>query len=242
MVMVDENSLSKLLGEEVKLKLIEPHIYSVCQDAQEDILYDKMAKFYDLVICNRFYNHIVWGYPIASYGALVYNALTSSKSGWVLEAGCGSLAFTAKTYAGYSERPIILLDKSLNLLRIAKSRLIQLNRKVPENLVFLQGDALQLPFKPQCLGTIISMNLLHVIPEIDKLVMGIKNVLKNNGNITFTTLVKSNRFFANRYLNFMGRMGEAVPRSINQLLTTFNELGMPVQHQVVGNMAFINYG
>lgn len=242
MVIVDENSLSALLADEGKLKLIEPHIYSVCQDAEEDILYDKMAKFYDLVICNRFYNRIVWGYSVASYDSLVKKALESEKNGWVLEAGCGSLAFTARTYGGFSERPIVLLDKSLNLLRLAKSRLIQLSGKVPENMVFLQGDALQLPFKQQCLGTIISMNLLHVIPELDKLVMGIKNVLISNGTIIFTTLVKSNRFFADRYLKFMGSMGKAIPRSLNQLLTVFNELGMPVKHQVVGNMAFINYG
>jgi len=241
MVMVDENSLSKLLTNEVKLKLIEPHIYSVYQDAEEAILYDNMAKFYDLVICNRFYNRIVWGYSVKKYDSVVHNAIASSKSGWILDAGCGSLAFTSRTYVGFPERPMVLLDKSLNLLRIAKSRLIKLNRKVPENMVFLQGDALQLPFKPQVFETIISMNLLHVIPEIDKLLMGIKKVLKNNGTIAFTTLVKSNRFFRNRYLNFMGSIGEAVPRSINQLLTIFNELGMPVQYQVVGNMAFINY-
>ena len=240
--MLDEDSLSQLLAKDVKLNLIEPHIYSVCQDAEEVILYDKMANFYDFVICNRFYNRMVWGYPVASYDSLVKNALESAKNGWVLEAGCGSLAFTASTYVGFSQRPIVCLDKSLHLLRIDKSRLIQLNHKVPENMVFLQGDALQLPFKPQCFETIISMNLLHVIPEIDKLVIGIKNVLKNNGTITFTTLVKSNRFFANRYLNFMGSLGEAVPRSINQLLLVFNELGMPVKHQVVGNMAFIHYG
>jgi ubiquinone/menaquinone biosynthesis C-methylase UbiE len=242
MIMVDEDSLSQLLAQDVKLQLIEPQIYSVCQDTEEAILYDKMAHFYDLVICNRFYNRMVWGYSIASYDSLVKNALESAKNGWVLEAGCGSLAFTARTYVGFLERPIVFLDKSLRLLRIAKSRLIKLNRKVPENMVFLQGNALQLPFKPQCFGTIISMNLLHVIPEIDKVVMGIKKVLKNNGTITFTTLVKSNRFFANRYLKFMGSMGEAVPRSINQLLSVFNELSMPVKHQVMGNMAFINYG
>lgn len=240
MLKADENSLSELLANDIKLTLIEPQIYSVCPDADEVMLYDKMANFYDRVICNRFYNRIVWGYSIASYNSLVHNALTSSNHGWALDAGCGSLAFTAQTYADFSGRPIILLDKSLTLLRIAKQRLIQLNQQVPENMVFLQGDALQLPFKPKSFETIISMNLLHVIPEIAKLVAGIKNVLNNDGTITFTTLVKSNRFLANRYLNFMGHMGEAVPRTINQLLTVFNELNMPVKHQVVGNMAFIN--
>ncbi len=242
MVMVDENSLSKLLEGEAKLKLIEPQIYSVCQDAEEALLYDKMAKFYDSVVCNRFYNRIAWGYWASSYNSLVQSALTSSKGGWVLDAGCGSLAFTAKTYVEFLERPIIFMDKSLSLLRIAKARLISLKGNIPENMILLQADALQLPFKPQSFKTIVSMNLLHVIREIDKLLLGIKSILEHNGTISFTTLIKSTRFLANRYLNFMGRLGEAVPRDTNQLLAIFEKIGMPVKYNVVGNLAFIRCG
>ena len=242
MATIDENSLAQLLAKDVKLHFIEPQIYSVCPDAGEARLYDRMAKFYDRVVCNRFYNRIVWGYSVKQYEAVVHEALESAKNGWVLDAGCGSLAFSAKSYSGFSERPIIFLDKSLTLLRIAKARMRQLNQQVPANMVFLQGDALQLPFNPQSIRTVVSMNLLHVIPEIKKVVLGIKNILEDSGTIVFTTLVRSNRFLANKYLNFMGSMGEAVPRDIGQLLAVFQELGMPVKHQVAGNLAFINYG
>ncbi len=240
--MVAENSLAELLAEGVKLVFIEPRIYSVCPDADEARLYDRMANFYDKVVCNRFYNRVVWGYSVKSYDAVVRNALGSSADGWVLDAGCGSLAFTAKTYLGLSERPMVFLDKSLSLLRIAKERLIDLSGDVPENMVFLQGDALDLPFKEKVFQTVVAMNLLHVIPEIENVVRGIKKVLKDKGTITFTTLVKSNRVFANRYLNFMGSMGEAVPRDINQLLEVFTKLNMPVEHKVAGNLAFIHCG
>lgn len=57
-----------------------------------------MGTFYDLVLCNRFYNRLVWGYSITDYASLTRDALEST-NGWVLDAGCGSLAFTAKTYA-----------------------------------------------------------------------------------------------------------------------------------------------
>jgi ubiquinone/menaquinone biosynthesis C-methylase UbiE len=242
MAIIDEASLGQLLAEGVKLETIEPQIYSVCPDAGEARLYDKMAKFYDLVVCNRFYNRVVWGYSVKKYEAVVQKALESADSGWVLDAGCGSLAFSARSYRGYSQRPIILLDKSLTLLRIAKARMVQLNQQVPANMVFLQGDALQLPFKPHSIRTVISMNLLHVIPELNDVVKGIKNILENNGTAVFTTLVKSKRSLANRYLNYMGSLGEAVPRDISQLLAVFQELNMPVKHEIAGNLAFINYG
>ncbi len=239
--MVDEISLSELLSAGVDLRLIEPQIYSVCRDVEEAVLYDKMAKFYDSVVCNRFYNRIVWGYSVRRYDSLVQQALSSSASGWVLDAGCGSLAFTAGTYLGYPARPIVFMDKSLNLLRLAKARLINLTGSVPDNMVLLQGDALRLPFRPQSFKTIVSMNLLHVIREISELLTGFRNILKDGGTMSFTTLVLSKRFLANKYLNFMGSLGEAVPRDIDQLQAVFEKSGMPVTYNLSGNLAFINY-
>ena len=84
----------------------------------------------------------------------------------ILDAGCGSLAFTAKTYAGYSDRPVVLLDRSLRLLRMAKERLTKRCGEIPANIVLVHGDALQLPFEPQSFTTIISLNLLHMFEDV----------------------------------------------------------------------------
>ncbi|MBA4368811.1 MAG: hypothetical protein C0403_14385 [Desulfobacterium sp.] len=86
----------------------------------------------------------------------------------MLDLGCGSLAFTAKTYIQYSERPAILVDQSLKMLRIAKSRLIKINGTVPNNIVFLHADALRLPFYEKSFNTIIAENL-HCIASIIKI-------------------------------------------------------------------------
>ena len=65
-----------------------------------------------------------------------------SQDGTFLDIGCGSLAFTAKTYSQYNGRPVILWDQSLKMLRMVKTRLIKQNGKDLDNLVFLHADAL----------------------------------------------------------------------------------------------------
>lgn len=189
--MIDEKRLSEIIPKDVSLRLVEPHIYSLYSHGENTSSYDRIfGAIYDLVACNRFYNRFVWGYWTTDYHPFCLDALRSSTKGWVLDAGCGSLAFTAKTYINYSGRPVVLLDKSINMLMVAKSRLVKLSGKVPDNMVFLHGDVLQLPFKPKSFGTVISLNLLHVLEDVKKLLQELRNVLMDGGTISLTTLRK----------------------------------------------------
>ena len=241
MATIGESGLSELLSEKVNLRLIEPHIYSVFKDVEVANPYDtQFGCIYDWVACNPSYNRLIWGYSVAKFASLARDALTSSGKGYVLDLGCGSLAFTAKTYSEYSDRPVVLLDQSLKMLRLAKSRLTRLNGKVPDNMVFLHADALQLPFQPKSFHTIISLNLLHCLDDIKKLLIGLKDVLSDNGRMYFTTLVKSNRP-ADRYLKALANAGKLVPRSIDQLRAVFEDLHMPIRYDLFGNMVFIYY-
>jgi len=223
-------------------RLIEPHIYSVLPDIEAANAYDSpFGSIYDRVACSPLYNRLIWGYSIARFASLAQDALTSSKNGNVLDLGCGSLAFTARTYLQYSDRPVVLLDQSLKMLRIAKSRLIELSGNVPGNMVFLHADALQLPFQQKSFNTIISQNLLHCLDDIKKLLIGLKNVLSDGGRMYFTTLVKGNRL-ADRYLEALAGGGKLVSRNIDQHQSVFEELGMSIKYDIDGNMAFIYYG
>jgi ubiquinone/menaquinone biosynthesis C-methylase UbiE len=242
MTTIGEIALSKLISNNISLKLIESQIYSVLQDIEAANLYDtRFGYIYDWVACNPLYNHLIWGYSINKFASLTHEALTSSKNGCVLDLGCGSLAFTAKTYIQYSDRPVVLIDQSLKMLRLAKSRLMKLNGKVPNNMVFLHADALQLPLQQKSFKTIISLNLLHCLGDTKKLFIGLKNVLQDNGKIYFTTLVKGNRF-ADRYLKALAEGGKLVSRSIEEHQAVFNQLGMSIKYNINGNMAFIYYG
>lgn len=242
MTPIDERDLSALLSKNVDLKLIEPHIYSVFSDIEVSNSYDSpFGSIYDWVACNPLYNRFIWGYSIAKFSSLAHDALTSSKNGNVLDIGCGSLAFTAKTYIQYSDRPVVLIDQSLKMLRIAKSRLIKLNGNVPDNMVFLHADALQLPFQQKSFNTIISQNLLHCLDDTKKLLIELKNILSEDGRMYFTTLVKGNRL-ADRYLKALADGGKLVSRNIDQHRDVCEELGMSIKYDIDGNMAFIYYG
>jgi ubiquinone/menaquinone biosynthesis C-methylase UbiE len=241
--MIAAERLSEIIPPEVNLRLVEPHLYSLYAPGEKvNSSYDRKGSlaFYDKVACNRFYNRLVWGYSTSDYHALCRAALQSSMEGWVLDAGCGSLAFTAKTYADYNERPVIFLDQSITLLTLAKSRLAKLHGEVPDNVVFLHGDVLHLPFNPKSFGTIICMNLLHVLEDIKGVLLELRRVLLDEGTMSFTTLIENQRF-ADRYLHMWARAGEVVPRTASQLTAIFAELGMPITYHIQGSMAFINY-
>ena len=238
--MLDEEKLAEILGNAASLRLVEPHIYSVLPAGEDvDISYDKkFGFFYDLVACSPAYNRIVWGYGIREYHSFCLDALQSSGDGCVLDAGCGSLAFTAKTYADYVDRPVVLLDRSLRLLRMAKSRLAKKCGEIPANIVLVHGDALQLPFMPESFTTIISLNLLHVFEDIAAALLELKRVLANGGTISLTTLVEANRL-ADRYLHVWGRAGELIPRTVAEVLAAFEQVELPAECRTKGNLAFI---
>lgn len=241
MVKPGKNSLSELLQDNVSLRLIEPNIYTVVQNTEVANSYDTgFGNIYDWVACNPIYNRLIWGYSITKFASLVNEALTSSNKGYVLDLGCGSLAFTAQTYIQYSDRPVVLIDQSLKMLRIAKSRLTKLNGKVPDNMVFLNADALKLPFQSNSFNTIISLNLLHCLDDIKELMMGLMNVLTKDGKMYFSTLVQGNRV-GDRYLKALGNAGKLVPRNIHQLRAILDEPHMSIRHDLFGNMALIYY-
>ena len=235
--------LSEIISEDVSLSLVEPDIYSVYSIGDSPGAFDSIgaSTIYDMVACNRFYNWLMWGYSIKDYVILCEDSLSSSHEGWVLDLACGSLAFTAKVYAKYSNRPVVFLDQSLKLLRKGKFRLEQLKGNIPENMFFLHADALQLPFKANIFHTVISLNLLHCIDDVKTALKEIKRVLVDGGNFAITTLVQSSRW-SNLYLNMLAGSGALISRNSDELLSTFDDMGMQVTNEVKGNLAFIRCG
>jgi len=241
--MSDPHILSEIISEDVHLNLVEPELYSVYSSGVSPGSYDRFgaSTIYDVVACNRFYNWLMWGYSVRDYATLCEDSLSSFSEGWVLDLACGSMAFTAKTYARFSNRPVVFLDQSLKLLRRGKSRLEKLRGNIPENMFFLHADALDLPFREKTFHTIISLNLLHCVNDLKTLLREIKRVLAVDGNSVLTTLVQSRRW-NNRYLDMLARSGALVSRSSEELLSAFNDVEMKVAHKVKGNLAFIKYG
>lgn len=237
--MIEETDLAELMLSHVRLRLVEPHLYTVYEDVADKNVYDRMRPLYDRVMGNRLYNSLMWGYRITDFASFCQEALAASSDGWVLDAGCGSLIFTARTYAHDTRRPVILLDQSIEMLQAAKSRLLRLCGEIPSNVVFLHGDALNLPFHAGSFRTVICMNLLHVLPKVREAVLGLQKAGTDEGALFFTTLV-ADRKFGDRYMRLLSGKGLIVPRTSHDIVRVFHDLNISIRYRVTGNMMFIS--
>lgn len=193
------------------------------------------GEFYDKVACHPIYNRLMWGYSPRKFKEILLEAL-SQNHGPVLDAGCGSLAFTYKTYRQFYERPVVFFDQSLKLLRKTEKRLRKANRS--ENFTIIQANAFDLPFKPESFSTIISMNLLHVLSDLTLFLSSLKHIAQPGCNFLFTTLIRNHRF-GDSMIEKWDQAGELYSRSIEDLKEAFAENGMPIQYELTGNIAFI---
>lgn len=234
-------NLREVLAENRAARLIENDIYSTLPDTSTVHHYDRRAAVYDLVVSTRLYNYAMWGTTPSDYVAFARDALRSSSSGIFLDAGCGSLLFTASTYVD-SQRSIIAFDQSLAMLRRARQRFVDLCGRVPENIRLLQADLSDLPFSTKRFGTVLCLNVLHQVANAATLIENLKQLLHTNGNLYLTSLVMSSRAIGDYYLKALSATGEFVrPRSkveLKELLDTI--LGSETNYRVKGNMAFVN--
>ncbi|MCP3933459.1 MAG: class I SAM-dependent methyltransferase [Bacteroidetes bacterium] len=93
------------------------------------------------------------------------------------------------------------------------------NGKVPENMVFLHADAMELPFQEKTFKTIHSQNLLHCLDDTNILLKSLEKIMCENGKMYFTTLVKNNRF-ADNYLESLTKKGKLVSRTLEDHKTS----------------------
>src|SRR3982750_676993 len=92
------NELTEVLAEKRSVRLVEDGIYSVLSDDSRKNHYDKRATLYDLVVGTGLYNFAMWGRSPLDYFAVTRQAVTSGPAGRFLDAGCGSMLFTAPIY------------------------------------------------------------------------------------------------------------------------------------------------
>ena len=234
------NGLKELLAENRPVRRVEESIYSVLPDASRKHHYDRRAALYDLVVSTRLYNSVMWGSSPLDYRAFARHAVTSCTDGRLLDAGCGSLLFTAPIYLECN-RQIIAFDQSLAMLRRAGKRLIKLSGSVPEHILLLQADLNELPFRPASLRTVLCMNVLHQFEDAVALIPNLKRLLTDDGHLYLTSLVSNDRFVGDHYLNALYVAGEFVrPRSNLELRGMLGRsLGQKVSYRTTGNMAYV---
>ena len=238
------NTLKEVLAADRSVTIVEDGIYSVLSDPLTQHHYDRRAAVYDTLVNSRLYGRVAWGSLPEDYVSFARDAIASSSAdstseGRFLDAGCGSLIFTAPSYLE-SSRQIIAFDESLAMLRRARKRLLKLAGAVPEHIVLLQGDLADLPFQPKSFQGVLFMNVLHHIEEAGTVIGNLKALLTDEGHLHLTCLVYNHRFVGDLYLNALHSSGEfARPRSSLELRQILDRaLGEKVVYRVKGNMAF----
>jgi ubiquinone/menaquinone biosynthesis C-methylase UbiE len=227
--------VADLLRPGVALRDAGDGVWSAFGSAAPEQRYDRRAALYDAVVGSRVYNRAFWGSSPATYAAFARRAVQSD-AGVMLDAGCGSLVFSAAAYAA-SRRPTVLVDRSLGMLRKAHARLTTAGRPSAP-VAFLQADIRDLPFRKASLSTVLCMGMLHLFEDLDVVLAGLSVMASPAGQLFATSLV-ADRWLGRRYLALLHAAGEvATPRTFTDVRAAIERVRRPVESTREGNMAF----
>ncbi len=221
-----------------ELREVEPGLYSALPETEEAQHYDRLAGIYDRLIGSRLYNRWMWGSDLRDYTAFADAALRSATSGPYLDAGCGSMLFTAEVYR-QAQRPVIAMDHSLEMLRRARARLQQGNGSIPANVVLIQADLHDLPFQAASFATVLSMGMLHLFEDGGAMLRAVRSLLLPRGRLYLNTLVLNQRW-GDHYLRFLHRRDEvAALRTVEDVRVLITATTDHVAEcRAVGNIAY----
>ena len=126
------------------------------------------------------------------------------------------------------------------MLKKGRTRLIQHVGRIPDNLVFLQADAFQLPFKQSAISTLLCHGAFHLLPDLPRFITECRRVLASEGDLHISSLV-AERAFGNAYLKFLHRSGEVSPPMRADECRAILEAGMDrkVSIRTEGNFAYL---
>lgn len=217
-----------------------PGIFSVLPPDANAPRYDAIAKRYDRVISNPLYLRLAWGGRVESETAFAARALASA-DGVALDAGCGSLCFTADAHAT-SGRSTLLLDLSLGMLRLARERL-DARGGVPARMALLQADLLSAPLRGAAFRTVLCPGILHLFSDPLPLLRRLDALLEPAGTLFLSCLV-TDRGFGRAYLRLLARAGEVgLLRDAASLCALVERAtGRRARCERVGNLAYLECG
>jgi ubiquinone/menaquinone biosynthesis C-methylase UbiE len=222
----------------VKLEEVREGIFSVLSEADRESDYDGKAGLYDVVVGNRFYNRLIWGNWPSNYRQFCRACLRAASRGNVIDAGCGSLVFTASVYAKSDNAAIVLLDRSIEMLEHGRTRLMKICGAVPEHITFVQGDIFRLPFRDACFDLVMLQGVLHMFDDKAAILAELERVKRESGTLAFTSLV-GNNLLGRKYLSALEKSGEVATVHSTESLSGMLE-SLPFRYELasVGNMVY----
>ena len=214
-------------------------IFSVLDESRQQSGYDGKVLAYDALVGNRFYNKLMWGNWPSTYHRLCKKALAKSLDKPVLDAGCGSLVFTANAYAQSDNQCVVLLDRSQGMLKRARERLKKLRGPNLDNIAFLQADVFDLPFHDNSFGLVMSAGLLHIFDQKKDILNELERVKDNNGVMSLSSVV-ANKGVGRKYLSLLEKSGQTGKSDTSESLNTLLR-NRPLNYRLCtrGNIAYI---
>ena len=198
----------------------------------EGARYDRRAAAYDRLIASPVYNRIAWGTSPSQYAGFAAEAVAAG-SGPLLDAGCGTATFTAAAY-GAATRPLVLVDRSLDMLTRAADRL------AGAPAAFVQADLSDLPFAHEQFATVACFGVLHVLDDPWPALAALRDQLAPGGRL-FASMLVADRPVGRAYLGALHRAGEVgPPRRAEQLAHAAREaFGARAEVRRTGSMAWL---
>jgi SAM-dependent methyltransferase len=195
--------------------------------------YDLGAWLYDFIVGSRLYHQWVWGMAPSEHTAFARRALEHAADGAILDAGCGSLLFTAPCYRDV-ERPLTLLDASIGMLNRARRRL------GARRTEWVQADLRALPFGPARFANVFHFGVLHCIDDAALVLHELARVTHPGGRLSLSSLTLG-RPRGDAFLRRLARSRHvAEPRRPEQVLDAVQEAGFALRsHHQHGSFLFI---
>lgn len=224
--------------KDVQLEEVDEGIFSCIDRVERQSDYDKKVDAYDFIVGNPLYNKIVWGNWPSNYREFCKQSLASTPGGMYLDAGCGSLVFTASVYSEARNKLIVLLDRSIGMLSRGRDRIKKLKGCVPDNIKFLQGDIFDLPFYDRAFDTVASYGMLHIFDDKTGMLAEMERVKRHDGHVFFSSLAGNNAL-GRKYLEMLKKAGEVAELHSSESLAHALSV-MPFKYDIntIGNMAY----
>lgn len=208
-----------------------------CLEQPAGASYDFKAGYYERLVSTCWFNRFFWDTSRQDYQEFASRAILRT-TGTVLDIGCGGLAQTAQLYRS-TNNDCILLDRSLEMLKIARARLCAGNGLLPANLQLLQGDAFRLPFPDNTFDTVCSFGTIHLFDNKQEFVDKALRVLKPGGRFYFYSMAGETKI-SHAFMSSLRKIREfGKVYSIDQTLALFNQPLLQVQSYVIGSVVFI---
>lgn len=189
---------------------------------------------YDAVIGRDLYNRVVWGTSTRDYREFARLAVADA-SGPLLDIACGTAVFTADAYRAAS-RPIVLLDRSPQMLARAEARIGH------DGLRLVQSDVSELEdvFGSESFDTIACFGFLHLVADPLSLLQAARRLLTSHGTMFATSLVAETPR-ARILLSAMQRGGQSAagPRTAADLLAALEPILAGADVRIRGSMAYL---